>query len=129
MTRLIDHQCLQRPRAALTARGALCCAASALAFAFLAAPALAEDAPTMAGESAHIKPAGERVIGAKERPTIKKKAAEEAGAKRGYRVSLQIPEALRATLAKKIDQRISRNLVQEKKLRGEAMALLSKFID
>ncbi len=83
----------------------------------------------MAGESAHIKPAGERVIGAQERPTIKKKAAEQADAKRGYRVSLQIPEALRAVLAKKIDQRISRNLVEEKKLRIEAMGLLSKFID
>ena len=83
----------------------------------------------MAGESAHIKPAGERAIGAKDRPTIKKKAAEQADAKRGYRVSLQIPEALRATLARKIDQRIARNLVQEKKLRVEAMGLLSKFID
>src|SRR5450432_2508613 len=129
MTRLIDHQCLQRPRAALTARGALCCAASALAFAFLAAPALAEDAPTMAGESAHIKPAGERVHGVKERSTIKKKAAEQARDQRGYRVSLQIPEALRGILARKIDLRIQRNIVQEKKLRIEAMGLLSKFID
>ncbi|MEO8905284.1 MAG: tetratricopeptide repeat protein [Polyangiaceae bacterium] len=86
-------------------------------------------APTMASESAHIKPAGERVIGAKDRPTIKKKAADQASAQRGYRVSLQIPEALRATLARKIDQRIARNLVQEKKLRVEAMGLLSKFID
>jgi len=83
----------------------------------------------MASESAHIKPAGERLIGAKERPTIKKKAAELARDQRGYRVSLQIPEALRAALAKKIDQRIQRNLVQEKKLRVEAMGLLAKFID
>ncbi len=83
----------------------------------------------MAGESAHIKPAGERAIGTQERPTIKKKAAEQAREQRGYRVSLQIPEALRKTLAKKIDRRIQRNLVQEKKLRGEAMGLLSKFID
>jgi len=83
----------------------------------------------MAGESAHIKPAGERAIGTQERPTIKKKAAEQAREQRGYRVSLQIPEALRKTLAKKIDRRIQRNLIQEKKLRGEAMGLLSKFID
>lgn len=84
--------------------------------------------PTMAGESAHIKPAGERAIGAQERPTIKKKAAEQARQQRGYRVSLQIPEALRKTLAQKIDRRIQRNLIQEKKLRVEAMALLTKFI-
>jgi cellulose synthase operon protein C len=85
--------------------------------------------PTMAGESAHIKPAGERAIGTKERPTIKKKAADQAKDQRGYRVSLQIPEALRRALARKIDRRIQRNLIQEKKLRGEAMGLLSKFID
>ena len=83
----------------------------------------------MAGESAHIKPAGERVIGNRERPTIKKKAAEQAREQRGYRVSLQIPEGLRKALAKKIDRRIQRNLIQEKKLRSEAMGLLSKFID
>jgi tetratricopeptide (TPR) repeat protein len=101
-------------------------------FAFAATTAQAADSgepPTMAGESAHIKPAGERAIGTKERPTIKKKAADLAKDQRGYRVSLQIPEALRATLAKKIDQRISRNLIQEKKLRVEAMGLLTKFID
>jgi len=84
--------------------------------------------PSMAGESAHIKPAGERAIGTQERPTIKKKAAEQALQQRGYRVSLQIPEALRKTLAQKIDRRIARNLIQEKKLRVEAMALLTKFI-
>ena len=129
MMRPIDHPSLRRPRAALTAQRVLSCAAGALALYWLAAPARADTAPTMAGESAHIKPAGERAIGTRERPTIKKKAAEQADAKRGYRVSLQIPEALRATLARKIDQRIARNLVAEKKLRVEAMGLLSKFID
>ena len=111
---------------------ALFASGAVLAFSLSAHSAFAADTsgtPTMAGESAHIKPAGERAIGTKERPTIKKKAAEQASAERGYRVSLQIPEALRATLARKIDQRIARNLVQEKKLRVEAMALLSKFID
>ncbi len=106
--------------------------ALSLVLSFAAAPAPAAESgepPTMAGESAHIKPAGERAIGTKERPTIKKKAAEQAQNQRGYRVSLQIPEALRATLAKKIDKRIQRNLIQEKKLRVEAMGLLSKFID
>jgi len=126
MKRPTDRSSFRRP---LTARRALCCAAGALGFLGFALPAFAENAPTMAGESAHIKPAGERLIGAQERPTIKKKAADQADAKRGYRVSLQIPEALRAILAKKIDRRIARNLVAEKKLRIEAMGLLSKFID
>src|SRR5450432_4840012 len=108
MMRTIDRTSIRR---------ACCCAAGVLWLALATRSARAAESgepPTMAGESAHIKPAGERAIGAQERPTIKKKAAEEAGAKRGYRVSLQIPEALRATLARKIDQRISRNLVQEK---------------
>lgn len=108
-------------------RGA--CGALLLAFAPAAYAAEAGEPPSMAGESAHIKPAGERAIGAQARPTIKKKAAEVAQGKRSYRVSLQIPDALRAILAKKIDRRIQRNLVQEKKLRVEAMGLLTKFID
>lgn len=111
------------------ARRVLGSAALVLGFCFVGAPARADEAPAMAGESAHIKPAGERVIGTKDRPTIKKKAADQAEAKRGYRVSLQIPEALREILAKKIDRRIARNLVEEKKLRVEAMGLLGKFID
>jgi len=108
------------------------CSAGVLLLSFASASALAletGESPTMAGESAHIKPAGERAIGTQERPTIKKKAAQQAREQRGYRVSLQIPEALRTILAKKIDRRILRNLVQEKKLRVEAMALLTKFID
>jgi cellulose synthase operon protein C len=129
MMRTIDRPSFRRPRAAPTARWALYCAAGVLGFSLLAVPVFADVAPTMAGESAHIKPAGERALLTQERPTIKKKEAEQAGAKRGYRISLQIPEALRATLARKIDQRIARNLVAEKKLRVEAMGLLSKFID
>ena len=123
MMRTIDRKSFRR---------ACCCATGGLWFAFALGTAHAAESgepPTMAGESAHIKPAGERAIGTKERPTIKKKAADQAKDQRGYRVSLQIPEALRATLAKKIDRRIQRNLIQEKKLRGEAMGLLSKFID
>jgi len=122
MMRMIDRPSFRR---------ACCSATGLLWFAFASGAARAAESgepPTMAAESAHIKPAGERVIGTKERPTIKKKAADQAKDQRGYRVSLQIPEALRAALAKKIDRRIQRNLVQEKKLRGEAMGLLSKFI-
>ena len=92
-------------------------AAGAILLSFASTSALALDAgepPTMAGESAHIKPAGERAIGTQARPTIKKRAAEQAREQRGYRVSLQIPLALRETLAKKIDRRIQRNLIQEK---------------
>ncbi|MEI9935866.1 MAG: tetratricopeptide repeat protein [Pseudomonadota bacterium] len=123
MTRMIHRLCLRR----------VCrCVVAALLLSFVPGSAFALEAgepPTMAGESAHIKPAGERAIGTQERPTIKKKAAEQASQQRGYRVSLQIPLALRQTLAKKIDRRIQRNLIQEKKLRFEAMGLLSKFID
>ena len=113
-------------------RGAFRGGAVLLLLSFASASAFALESgepPTMAGESAHIKPAGERALGTQERPTIKKKAAEQAREQRGYRVSLQIPEALRKTLAQKIDRRIQRNLIQEKKLRVEAMALLTKFID
>ena len=129
MKRTIAGTNFRRP--ALSAQRALGAAAGVFALS-LALPSFAAEAsaaPSMAGESAHIKPAGERSIGTQERPTIKKKAAEQARDQRGYRVSLQIPEALRGILAHKIDQRIARNLVQEKKLRIEAMGLLSKFID
>jgi tetratricopeptide (TPR) repeat protein len=113
-------------------RRASACAVGALVLAFAVSPARAAEAtasPTMASESARILPAGERLVGSQERPTIKKKAAQQARDQRGYRVSLQIPEALRAILARKIDRRIQRNLSQEKRLRGEAMSLLAKFID
>src|SRR5882724_7608586 len=128
MKRTIAGMNFRRP--ALSAQCALGVAAGVFALS-LSLPSFAVEAsaaPSMAGESAHIKPAGERAIGTQERPTIKKKAAEQARDQRGYRVSLQIPEALRGILARKIDQRIARNLVQEKKLRIEAMGLLSKFI-
>ena len=129
MKRTIARTNFRRP--ARSAQRALGAAAGviALSFALRSFAVEAAAAPSMAGESAHIKPAGERAIGSQERPTIKKKATEQARDQRGYRVSLQIPEALRGILARKIDQRIARNLVQEKKLRIEAMGLLSKFID
>jgi TolA-binding protein len=85
--------------------------------------------PAAAGESAHIKPAAERKLAGAERPTIKKKAAQKAQATRRARVSLQIPERLRKALAKKIDRRIEKNILESKKLRVEAMALLHKFIE
>jgi cellulose synthase operon protein C len=86
-------------------------------------------APAAANESAHIKPAAERNLAGAERPTIKKKAEQKAQASRGARVSLQIPERLRKLLAAKIDRRIERNIADSKKLRVEAMGLLTKFID
>ncbi len=98
----------------------------------VSAPASAAEAerlrPTAAGESAHIKAAPERKLGPVERPTIKKKAEQKAQASRGARVSLQIPERLRKALARKIDRRIERDIVESKQLRAEAMLLLSKFI-
>jgi TolA-binding protein len=85
--------------------------------------------PAAANESAHIKPAPERKLTGALRPTIKKKAEQKAQQTRGARVSLQIPERLRKALARKIDRRIERNIEGSKKLRVEAMALLTKFID
>jgi len=84
--------------------------------------------PALAGESSRIKPAAERQLGAQARPTIKKKEEKKAQQNREIRVSLQIPEALRPLLAKKIDQRIARNLEVTRKLRVEAHGLLEKFI-
>jgi TolA-binding protein len=84
--------------------------------------------PALAGESSKIKPAAERQLGAQARPTLKKKQEAKAETKREIRVSLQIPEALRPMLAKKIDQRIARNVERTRALRTEAHTLLEKFI-
>lgn len=86
-------------------------------------------APSMAGESSTIRPAAERKLGERSRPTIKKKAEETAKTERALKVSLQIPERLRASLAKKIDGRIQRNIAESKQLRREALGLLTKFIN
>jgi len=82
----------------------------------------------MKGESPRISPAAERKLGEVKRPTIKKKADEEAKRDRAVQVSLQIPELMRASLQKKIDARIARNIAQSKKLRTEARQLLEKFV-
>jgi TolA-binding protein len=92
------------------------------------AVAATEAAPSMATESSKIRPAGERQLGARERPTIKRKAADKAKTHRDLQVSLQIPERLREALAKKIDRRITRNTEETRKLRAEALGLLTKFI-
>jgi tetratricopeptide (TPR) repeat protein len=84
--------------------------------------------PAMAGEKSEIKPVGERAIGKRERPTVKKRAEKSARDQRAYRVNLQIPQRLRALLEKKIDARISRDIAQEKQLRAKAHGLLAKFI-
>ncbi len=83
----------------------------------------------MKGEAAHIKPAAERQLGDKSRPTIKKKAADAAESERSQRVSLQIPERLRHALAHKIDKRIAEDVKLTKALRTEARKLLAKFIE
>src|SRR5262245_34856440 len=90
--------------------------------------AATEATPSMAAESSKIRPAGERQLGTRERPTIKRKAADKAKTHRDLRVSLQIPERLREALAKKIDRRITRNTAETRKLRAEALGLLTKFI-
>ncbi len=98
------------------------------------APAGAQDKdspsspPAAASDKGRIKPKAERQIGARERPTIKKKKETKQTQTREVRLSLQIPERLRAVLTKKIDQRIERNRAKTKKLRSDAMKLLDKFI-
>ena len=87
------------------------------------------ETPAMAREGSRIKPAAERQLGPKNRPTIKKKAELRADDRRNVRVSLQIPSALRSLLARKIDKRIGRNVAQMRALRSEAHALLEKFIN
>ncbi len=82
----------------------------------------------MKAESSSIKPAAERQLGERARPTVKKKQAQQAANDRSVRVSLQIPANLRAALAKKIDRRIATNIAESRKLRKEARELLEKFV-
>lgn len=89
----------------------------------------ATSTPAAASDKGRIKPKGERQIGARERPTVKKKKEKSQSQKREVRLSLQIPERLRAALMKKIDLRIAKNQAKTKKLRVDAMKLLDKFIN
>ncbi|MEZ4219678.1 MAG: tetratricopeptide repeat protein [Polyangiaceae bacterium] len=103
-----------------------------LALLLAASGALAQtdsQSPAMAGEKSSIKPVGERKLGARARPTHKKKVETKKRDARATRVSLQIPERLRATLERKIDARIAWNVEEQKKLRGQALKLLTKFVD
>src|SRR5215471_1504228 len=61
------------------------------------------------GETAKVKPRGERQLGAVARPTVQKKSDAAAKAKRAGRVSMQIPTRLRAALERQIEQRIERD--------------------
>jgi TolA-binding protein len=81
-----------------------------------------------AGATSKVKPRGERSLGAVARPTVKKKSDEAKKEKRAGRVSLQIPERLRALLERQIDDRIERDTAAAADLRREAMALLLKFV-
>ncbi|MEB2323785.1 MAG: tetratricopeptide repeat protein, partial [Sorangiineae bacterium] len=108
-------------------RGVSLLAACALLSA-LPARAAEDAAPTMAGEKSSIKPVGERQIGERARPTVKKKAEDKVRGARGDNLSLQIPARLRAALARKIEQRITRDIAESKQLRAEAHALLEKFL-
>ena len=91
-------------------------------------PAGAAETPAAAREHSSIKPAGERQIGQHARPTLKSKSDVKARSERGMRISMQIPDKLRLSLQNKIDARISRNIVQAKQLRREAVELLQKFL-
>ena len=85
--------------------------------------------PAMAAEKSSIKPVGERKLGKKDRPTHKKKEEKKKRDARATRVSLQIPKRLRASLERRIDSRIAWNVSQQKKLRGQALKLLEKFVN
>jgi tetratricopeptide (TPR) repeat protein len=102
--------------------GALAATSRALAVDAAAASASAT------GASAKVKPRSERQLGAVARPTVKKKSEAAAKAKREGRVSMQIPERLRAVLERQIEQRIERDVAAMKDLRREAMGLLVKFV-
>jgi TolA-binding protein len=84
--------------------------------------------PAAASEKSQIQPFAERRIGHFERPTFKKKTEESEKNQRAWRVSLQIPQRLRAALAQKINARIARDVIEEKNLRKQAEDLLTKFI-
>ncbi len=81
-----------------------------------------------ASQTSQLRARGERKLAPVERPTVKKEADDSEEAKRKGRVSMQIPERLRATLERQIDARIDRDIAAEKALRHEAMGLLEKFV-
>src|ERR1700753_4271177 len=72
------------------------------------------------GASAKVKPRGERQVRAVARPIVKKKGEAAAKAKREGRVSMQIPERMRAMLERQIDDRIERDAAALKRLRPGA---------
>jgi TolA-binding protein len=74
------------------------------------------------------KARGERQLATVARPIVKKKGEEKANAKRKTRVSLQIPENLRAALERQIDARIEADVTESGKLRQEAIGLLTTFV-
>jgi TolA-binding protein len=79
--------------------------------------------------AAKPKARGERQLAPVARPVVKKKSEEATKAKRKSRVSLQIPENLRASLERQIEQRIERDLEESGKLRKEAISLLNLFVN
>jgi tetratricopeptide (TPR) repeat protein len=88
-----------------------------------------ETTPAAAGATSKLAPRQERQLGVVARPTVKKKGEEAAKEKRKGRVSMQIPEKLRALLERKIDERIERDVALTARLRHEATGLLLKFVE
>lgn len=92
-------------------------------------PAPGASAPT----TSSVKAAAERTIDAKpsEKPGSKKKAESASGtsSKVGRPINgPKIPEALRKQLEKQLEARIERDVTQIKRLRGEAIGLLTTFV-
>ncbi|MBX3184135.1 MAG: tetratricopeptide repeat protein [Polyangiaceae bacterium] len=96
----------------------------------LASPATAQDsvAPRSQGESSTIKPVAERKLSAPKRRTPTERAATKKKQERAERVGYVIPQALRATLQRQIDAKITANIQEAKALRNEAIGLLRRFV-
>jgi len=105
--------------------------------AVLAAPgpgaaAIADKSPAAAAETSQVKPAAERTIaaGVNARPSGSGRGGSGAsgpGSRPGMR-GTQIPEALRARMKAQLDARIEGDLKQIRDLRGEAVGLLTMFV-
>ena len=87
-------------------------------------------ASSAAGEKSHIKPAAERQIGDRERPTIKKKQEQKHEPEaRGPAVAPDSGAPAGCAAQEDRQANRARHRAKGKKLRGEAMSLLDKFIN
>ncbi len=93
---------------------------------------LATATPAAAGETSQVKPASERAIagGATPKPTGSANRSPGAAGP-GSRPAIhgpKLPPELRAQMQRQLDQRVDRDLKNIKSLRGEAVGLLTTFV-